>query len=212
MRYLLLLALLLLAAPAFANAAPPPDNFEVKSPNGNWVIKANRREPLQRVCRAGSDETVWKFDADRDYDNFYFLSNDGATVALVGTWWIKASETGKAGLKLLRKTGIVAEFTMDELAPKLVKGSANSLQWLHRAEQSGDVVIIKCEDGTLSRISLNEAKLKGQETFEVPADGGYCTTSPALNYTFAGGAAVLALLSLLIGIRQLRARGSQARP
>lgn len=211
MRHLFLLALFLLAAPAFANAAPPPDKFEVKSPNGEWVIKANRREPEQRICRAGSDETVWKFDADRAYDNYFFLSNDGATVALVGAWWVKANETGNAGVKLLRKTGIVAEFSMDQLAPKLVKGSANSLQWLHRAEQSGDVVIIKCEDGTLSRISLNEAKLKGQETFEVERDSGYCTTSPALSYAFTAFAGVLAFFTLLIALRQWRARGPQAR-
>jgi hypothetical protein len=105
MRYLLLLALLFFAAPAFANAAPPPDNFEVKSPNSEWVIKANRREPEQRICRAGSDETVWKFDVDRAYDNFFFLSNDGMTVALVAKWWVKANETGKAALKLMRKSG-----------------------------------------------------------------------------------------------------------
>lgn len=198
MRYLLLFALFLLAAPVFANAAPLPDKFEVASPNGNWVIKANRREPEQRICRAGSDETVWKFDVDRAYDNYFFLSNDGATVALVGAWWVKANETGNAGVKLLRKSGVVAEFSMDQLAPKLVKGSANSLQWLHRAEQSGDIVIIKCQDGTLSRISLNDAKLRGQETFEITRDSGYCTTSPAIGYAFIGGGAlVLALLTLL---------------
>jgi hypothetical protein len=211
MRYLLLLALLLLAAPAFANTAPPPDKFEVESPNGNWVIKANRREPEQRICRAGSDETVWKFDVDRAYDNFFFLSNDGATVALVGKWWVKANETGNAGVKLLRKTGIVAEFTVDQFAPKLDKTGADSLQWLHEVDQSGDIVIVKCVDGTLSRVSLTEAKLKGQETFEVPQESGTCTTTPALSYAFAGGAALLALLTLLIALRQLHARGSQAR-
>jgi hypothetical protein len=72
-------------------------------------------------------------------------------------------------------------------------------------DQSGDIVIVKCEDGTLSRISLTEAKLKGQETFEVTDDSRTCTTSPAISYAFAGGGFVLALLTLAIFIRQRRA-------
>jgi len=201
LRIALLAVLFAVAAPLCANLAPPPDNYEVLSPNGEWVLKAHRRQAEQRICRAGSEKTEWSFNIEEPGEHTFFLSKDGGTVAIVGPWWFKKGETPTAAVRLMRRTGIFAEFEHDTLCPKLDK-SQNNPGWLWRSEQSNNVLIIKAQDGTLSRISLETGKLLGQETYEIPADSGYCTTSPAISYTFAALFALLGVLSLLVLMRR----------
>ena len=201
LRIALLAVLFALGAPLYANLAPPPANYDVLSPNGEWVLKAHRHEAEQRICRAGSEKAEWSFSVDEPGEQTFYLSKDGATVAIVGPWWFKKGATPIAAVRLMRRTGIFAEFEHDALCPKLDK-SQNNPGWLWRSEQSNNVLIIKAQDGTLSRISLETGKLLGQETFEIPADSGHCTTSPALSYAFGALFALLGALSLLVLIRR----------
>jgi hypothetical protein len=201
LRIALLAVLLAVGAPLYANLAPPPANYDVLSPNGEWVLKAHRHEAEQRICRSGSEKAEWSFSIEEPGEHTFYLSKDGATVAIVGPWWFKKSATPIAAVRLMRRTGIFAEFEHDILCPKLDK-SQNNPGWLWRSEQSNNVLIIKAQDGTLSRISLETGKLLGQETYEIPADSGYCTTSPALSYAFGALFVLLGVLSLLVQIRR----------
>ena len=204
MRLILLLSLFALAAPLCANAAPPPDNYEVVAPGGDWVLKAHRRQAEQRICRAGSDKTEWSFNVEEAAEQTFHLSKDGSTVAVVGPWWIKTGTKLTPAVRLMRRTGVFAEFEHQTLAPK-INLAENNPGWLWSSEQSGNILIIKSREGTLSRISLETGKLLGQETFEVPQDEGYCTTSPMLSIAFAAFFAAVAALSVLALWRGKRA-------
>ncbi|MBP9890271.1 MAG: hypothetical protein KBG84_00070 [Planctomycetes bacterium] len=201
LRIVMITLLFALSGPLWANLAPPPVQYDVLSPNGEWVLKANRHEAEQRICRAGSEKTEWSFSIEAPGEQTFYLSKDGATVAIVGPWWFKTDAKPTAAVRLMRRSGIFAEFEHDTLCPKMVK-SKNNPGWLWRSEQSNNTLIIKAQDGTLSRISLETGKLLGQETFEIPADSGYCTTSPALSYAFGALFALLGALSLLVLIRR----------
>lgn len=205
MRPAMLVLVFAVAAPLWANAAPPPDNYEVRSPNGEWVLRCHRRDAVQRVFKLGQNEAAWEFSVTDPWDQNYFVSNDGATVAQIGPWWVKANETASVAVRIRNRTGVLGEFDHDTLCPRIDK-TQGSPGWLWRSEQSANFMIIKAQDGTLSRISLETGKLVGQETFEIEQERarGHCSVAAAVSAAAASGFALLALLCAVTLLRRAR--------
>lgn len=206
MRPVLLLLLFALTGPLWANAAPPPDNYEVRSPNGEWIVRCHRREATQRVHKLGASEAAWTFDVTDPWNQDYFISNDGAAVAVVGPWWVKSDELDRPAVRIFTRTGVLAEFRHEALCPRMEKSTSGG-GWLWRAEQSNNILIIKAQDGTLSRISLETGRLLAQEKFEIEEERArsHCTTTTAASLAAAGALGLPALLAAVVVLRRRRA-------
>lgn len=204
MRPVLVPLLFALTGPLWANAAPP-DNFEVRSPNGEWVVRCHRREPTRSVHKLGASEASWTFDVTDPWNQDCFMGNDGAAVAVVDPLWIKAGELDRPAVRIVTRTGVLAEFRHEALCPRMEKSTSGG--WLWRAEQSNNVLIIKAQDGTLSRISLETGRLLAQEKFDIEEERarsqGARTTAASL--AAAGALGLSALLAAVIVLRRRRA-------
>jgi hypothetical protein len=155
-----LIALLLLvlgcASPLLAcKAACIPDQYTVRSPNGQYRLEINRKEGVQTVYREKQAAALWQLRRPPAGQEF-FLSNDGTTVAEIVRASREPIEADARGIVLWRKAGAYARFGIAE-----IDGISGRLcaPWDAQVRQEQNVLVVRNSAGVATRIDLGDAKI-----------------------------------------------------